>query len=64
MILTIKYMKDIKYIMVKTIRLKHDNLHKKLLQIQGAIQYKSGETTTMDDVIEKLIELYEKKNKK
>jgi len=47
--------------MVKSIRLGEDQLHKELLKIQGEIQAKTGETTTMDDVIEKLISLYKKK---
>ncbi len=47
--------------MVKSIRLGEDRLHKELLKIQGEIQAKTGETTTMDDVIEKLIGLYKKK---
>ncbi len=47
--------------MVKSIRLGKDELHKKLLIIQGEIQAKSGETTTMDDVIEELIRSYRKR---
>ena len=47
--------------MVKSIRLGKDILHKDLLKIQGEMQSKSGETTTMDDVIEELIKLYRKK---
>lgn len=47
--------------MVKSIRLGEDQLHKELLKIQGELQAKTGETTTMDDVIEKLISLYKKK---
>lgn len=47
--------------MVKSIRLGKDVLHKELLKIQGEMQAKSGETTTMDDVIVYLISLYKKK---
>lgn len=50
--------------MIKTIRLKHDNLHKRLLKIQGEMQAKSGETTTMDHVIKELLDLHDKKKKK
>lgn len=47
--------------MVKTIRLSNDSLHKELLKIQGEIQAKTGEFTTMDDVISVLISKYKKK---
>jgi hypothetical protein len=49
--------------MIKTIRLSNDNLHKELLKIQGEIQAKSGEFTSMDMVIEKLIDSYKKKRR-
>ena len=49
--------------MVKTLRLSNDNLHKELLKIQGEIQAKSGEFTSMDDVIAKLVNDYRKKHK-
>lgn len=51
--------------MAKTIRLsdekEYKGLHKKLLKIQGEIQAETGEFTSMDVVIEKLIESYQKK---
>ena len=47
--------------MVKTLRITNDNLHKELLKIQGQIQAKSGEFTSMDDVIEVLVRTYKKK---
>jgi len=47
--------------MVKTLRLSNDNLHKELLKIQGQIQAKSGEFTSMDDVIEELVKNYKKR---
>ena len=39
--------------MVKTLRISDEN-HKDMLKIQGQIQAKSGEFTSMDDVIAKL----------
>jgi len=50
--------------MVKTLRIVNDNLHKELLKIQGEIQAKTGEFTSMDDVIQELVELYRKSHKK
>jgi len=47
--------------MVKTIRISNHSLHKELLKIQGKLQAKSGEYTTMDDVIEALIKNFKKK---
>jgi len=47
--------------MVKTIRISRDELHKDLLKIQGQLQAKSGEFTSMDDVISELIISYRKK---
>ena len=47
--------------MVKTVRISNHSLHKELMKIQGNLQAKSGEYTTMDDVIEELIKNYKKK---
>jgi len=49
--------------MVKTIRISKDELHKELLKIQGKLQSESGEFTSMDDVIEALVNEYNKKHK-
>jgi predicted CopG family antitoxin len=49
--------------MVKTLRISDDNLHKELLKIQGEIQAKSGEFTSMDDVIAELVKNYRKKSR-
>ena len=49
--------------MVKTLRISDEN-HTEMLKIQGMIQAKSGEFTSMDNVIEDLVQLYIKKNKK
>jgi len=46
--------------MVKTIRISNDNLHKDLLKIQGQIQAKTGEFTSMDDVLSELVRRYKK----
>ncbi|WP_428325932.1 hypothetical protein [Nitrosopumilus sp.] len=50
--------------MVKTIRLANDDLHTELLKIQGRIQAESGEFTSMDDVIQKLVKCYKKFQKR
>jgi len=47
--------------MVKTLRIETDALHKELLKIQGQIQAKTGEYTSMDDVIAELVRVYRKK---
>jgi len=46
--------------MVKTLRISDEN-HKEMLKIQGKIQAKSGEFTSMDDVIAELAKSYRKK---
>lgn len=50
--------------MVKTLRIVSDDLHKELLKIQGEIQAKTGKFTSMDDVIQELVESYCKSHKK
>ncbi len=47
--------------MVKTLRIADDNIHRELLKIQGQIQAKSGEFTSMEDVLLELIKTYRKK---
>ena len=49
--------------MVKTLRLSNDNLHKELLKIQGQLQAKTGEFTSMDDVIAELVKAYKRKHR-
>jgi len=49
--------------MVKTLRIVDDNLHKELLKIQGQIQARTGEFTTMDDVIAELVKSFRKKSR-
>ncbi|MCV0430705.1 hypothetical protein [Nitrosopumilus sp.] len=49
--------------MVKTLRISDDKLHKELVRIQGQIQSKSGESTSMDDVIGELVKEYRKKHR-
>jgi len=46
--------------MVKTLRISDSN-HKEMLKIQGEIQAKSGEFTSMDNVIENFVKIYKKK---
>ena len=48
--------------MVKTLRISEQN-HREMLKIQGGIQAKSGEFTSMDDVIASLIKEYKKKHR-
>lgn len=48
--------------MVKTLRISDEN-HREMLKIQGQIQAKSGEFTSMDDVVAKLVDEYRKKHK-
>ena len=50
--------------MVKSIRLGRDELHTDLIRLQGKIQSETGETTTMDDVIEILLLTYKMKTKR
>ncbi len=45
--------------MVKTLRIS-DEIHKEVLKIQGQIQARTGEFTTMDDVIEELTKSYKR----
>ena len=47
--------------MVKTLRIDNDALHRELLKIQGQIQAKTGEYTSMEDVIAELIKTYRKR---
>lgn len=48
--------------MVKTLRISDEN-HKEMLKIQGKIQAKSGEFTSMDDVIADLVKSFKKKHR-
>ena len=48
-------------IMVKTLRITYDGIHRELLKIQGQIQAKNGEFTSMEDVLKELIRIYRKK---
>jgi len=46
--------------MVKTLRISDEN-HREMLKIQGQIQAKSGEFTSMDDVITEMVNVFKKK---
>jgi len=46
--------------MVKTLRISDEN-HRHMLKIQGQIQAKTGEYTSMDDVIAEIVNLFKKK---
>jgi len=45
---------------VKTLRISDEN-HHDMMKIQGQIQAKSGEFTSMDDVIAELVKTYRKR---
>ena len=49
--------------MVKTLRISDAN-HKEMLKIQGEIQAKSGEFTSMDDVIANLVNAHKSKHRR
>ena len=46
--------------MVKTLRISDSN-HKEMLKVQGEIQAKSGEFTSMDDVVAELVKSFRKR---
>jgi len=46
--------------MVKTLRISDEN-HRQMLKIQGQIQAKTGEYTSMDDVIAEMVNIFKKK---
>jgi len=48
------------HIMVKTLRISDEN-HKEMLKIQGLIQARTGEFTSMDDVIADLVKAFRKR---
>ena len=47
--------------MVKTLRIADDSIHRELVKIQGQIQARTGESTSMEDVLEELVKSYKKK---
>ncbi len=47
---------------IKTLRIREQN-HKEMLKIQGEIQAKTGEFTSMDVVIAELVREYRKKRR-
>jgi len=49
--------------MVKTLRISDDSIHRDLLKIQGQIQAKTGEFTSMEDTLTELIKTYRKKSR-
>ncbi len=49
--------------MVKTLRIS-DEIHREVLKIQGQIQAQTGEFTSMDDVIEELVDTYRGKHRR
>lgn len=50
------------YVLVKTLRIEDEKIHKELLKIQGRIQAKSGEPTKLENVLQELIDCYNKRN--
>ena len=49
--------------MVKTLRIS-DEIHIEMLKIQGNLQAKSGEFTSMDDALVEMVKTYKKHYKK
>ena len=49
--------------MVKTLRISDSN-HKEMLKVQGQIQAKTGEFTSMDDVVAELVKTYRTKHRR
>ena len=49
--------------MVRTIRSSDDNIHRELLKIQGQIQARTGDFTSMEDTLSELIKAYRKRNR-
>jgi len=47
--------------MVKTLRIENNALHKELVRIQGEMQAKTGEYTSMEDVLDELVKRYKRK---
>ena len=49
--------------MVKTLRISDSN-HKEMLKVHGQIQAKTGEFTSMDDVVAELVKTYRTKHRR
>jgi len=49
--------------LVKTLRIEDEEIHKDLVRIQGKIIAKSGEPMKLENVLEELIDFYNKRNK-
>ena len=49
--------------MVKTLRISDDDIHRELLKIQGQIQARTGDFTSMEDTLSELIKAYRKRNR-
>jgi predicted transcriptional regulator len=49
--------------MVKTLRIS-DEVHKEVMKIQGEIQAESGEFTSMDETISRMVQAYRKNHKR
>lgn len=47
--------------MARSIRISNPDLYKELMKIQGEIQARTGEFTSMDSAIEELVKTYRKK---
>lgn len=49
--------------MARSIRITNEDLYKDLMRIQGEIQSRSGEFTSMNDTVQELVDSYRKKHK-
>jgi hypothetical protein len=50
--------------MVKTIRVENENIHKKLVKIQGRFMAEDGDSCKLEEVLEEIINFYNEKNPK
>lgn len=50
--------------MARSIRISNEDLYKELLRIQGEIQARTGEFTSMDSAIEEIVKAYRKASRK
>ncbi len=50
--------------MVKTVRIENEDIHKDLVRIQGAIQLKTGEAIKLENVLQELINYYNKNRRR
>jgi len=62
-ILKLNILNIVKKVMVKTLRIEDEEIHKDLLRIQGKIQAESGEAIKLELILQELIDCYNNKNR-